>query len=173
VKQYLYYISGDSSKFDRIIYMIKKFKGYKLSKEVERSKDTLLLLVVLDQKSYIQNVIQKYNGFFIDLHTVYEGYEYWHVGIVNKDNVTKMLQELAHMGKINILYMGEVDFSHKLLSPQQKKIFDYAYEQGYYDIPRRINIDKVAKALRLNHSTAGEHLLKAENKIINSYAKKI
>ena len=91
-KQYFYYITGKAEEFDRIISHLKRSKGYKKIKEIERSKDTLLLLVVLYQKLYIQNVIQKYNGFFIDLHTVSEGYEYWHVGVVEKDSIDKMLK---------------------------------------------------------------------------------
>ena len=172
-KQYFYYITGSPKQFDPIIKYLKKSKGYKLIKETERSDDTLLLLVVLYQSSYIQNVIQKYHGFLIDLHTVSEGYEYWHVGVVDKESINKMLKELGKMGDLKVLYVGEVDFGYRLLSEQQKKIFLFAYEQGYYSIPRKTTIAKIAKVLKLNSSTAGEHLLKAENKIINSMARKL
>ena len=172
-KQYFYYITGNPKQFDSIIKYLKKSKGYKLIKETERSKDTLLLLVVLNQASYIQNIIQKYNGFLIDLHTVLDGYEYWHVGVLDKSFINKMLKELRKMGDLKTLHIGEVDFVNRLLSEQQKKIFSYAHEQGYYNIPRKTTIAKIATALKLNASTVGEHLLKAENKIINSMAKKL
>lgn len=172
-KQYFYYITGDPKKFDEIIDYLKKSKGYKLAKEIERSENTLLLLVVLYQKGYIQNVIQKYHGFFIELHTVSGGYEYWHIGVVNKDVIKDMLKEFKKMGELHVLYMGEVQFANVLLSKQQKKIFVYAHEQGYYNIPRKTTIAKIAKALGMNASTAGEHLLKAENKIINMMAHRV
>ena len=172
-KQYLYYINGNNKKFDFIIKDIEKSKGYKFVKEIERSKDTLLLLVVLYQTSYIQNIIQKYNAFFIDLHTVYNGFEYWHLGIINKDIIPTMVEELRKMGKMKFLYLGEVDFAHRLLAKQQKKVFNLAFESGYYNIPRNTTISKIAKSLKLNSSTVGEHLVKAENKLINMMAKKL
>lgn len=172
-KQYFYYISGDVKKFDAIIVHLKKSKGYKLVKEVERSKDTLLLLVVLYQKSYIQNIIQKYHGFFIDLHTISAGYEYWHMGVLDRNSINEMLKELKKMGDIKVLYIGEVEFAHTLLSKQQKKVFIYAYQQGYYEVPRKTTMENIAKALHLSHATVGEHLLKAENKLILSVAKKL
>ena len=172
-KQYFYYITGDEKQFDSIIAHLKKSSAYKVTKEIERSKDTLLLLVVLHQKGYVQNVIQKYHGFFIDLHTVHGGFEYWHVGVVDREAIKPMLAELKKAGMLTVLSIGKVDFSHTLLSPQQKKVFQYAYEQGYYELPRKTTMERLAKALKLNHATLGEHLMKAENKLITAMAKRI
>ena len=77
------------------------------------------------------------------------------------------------MGDIKVLYISEVEFAHTLLSKQQKKIFMHAYQQGYYEIPRKTTIAKIAQMLKLNHATVGEHLLKAENKLIISMAKRL
>tara|TARA_Y100000310_G_C20612232_1_gene778632 strand:+ start:127 stop:762 length:636 start_codon:yes stop_codon:yes gene_type:complete len=172
-KQYFYYITGKEHDFDNIVKYLKKSKTYKLVKEVERSKDTLLLLVVLYQSGYIQNIIQKHHGFFIDLHTIYNGYEYWHVGLIERETISKLQKEIKKVGEMKTLYIGEIEFAQTLLSKQQKKIFQYAYQQGYYEIPRKTTIAKISKALKLNPSTVGEHLLKAENKMIHSMAKKI
>tara|TARA_Y100000310_G_scaffold341269_1_gene439903 strand:- start:1136 stop:1714 length:579 start_codon:yes stop_codon:yes gene_type:complete len=166
-KQYFYYISGKSDKFELIVSYLKKSKAYKMVKEIERSEDVLLLLVIIDQGSnYVQNVIQKYNGFFIDLHTISGGYEYWHVGVINRSHISKMIDRLEKMGDLEVLHIGEVDFSHVLLSKQQKKVFLHSYKQGYYETPRKTTISKIAKELGLNSATVGEHLMKAENKVI-------
>ena len=172
-KQYFYYITGDASQFDAFIAHLKKSRGYKLTKEIERSTNTLLLLVVLYQQSYIQNVIQKYHGFFIDLHTVFEGYEYWHIGVVNRNSIDGMLKELKKMGELKVLYIGEIEFANTLLSKQQRKVRMMAYGHGYYEIPRKTTVARIAKALKINPATTGEHLLKAENKLIKSLAKKL
>lgn len=172
-KQYLYYITGKKALFDEILLYIKRTRQYKLSKEIERSSDTLILLVELHQTSYIQNIIQKYNGFFIELHTVYGGFEYWHIGILDREKIKAMQHELKKLGELKALYIGEVNFTNTLLSNQQKKIFKYAYEMGYYQIPRKTTISSIAKAFKLDHSTVGEHLLKAENKIIDSMSTKL
>lgn len=172
-KQYFYYITGNQNQFDALISFIKQSKGYNIVKEVERSERTLLLLVVLYQKSYIQNVIQKYNGFFIDLHTVFGGYEYWHIGTVSRDSINSMLRELKQMGEIKVISVGEIEFAHSLLSKQQKNVLLYAYEQGYYETPRKTTVSSIARALKLSHGTVGEHLQKAENKLIQSIAKRL
>ncbi|MBR9699443.1 hypothetical protein GOV09_03240 [Candidatus Woesearchaeota archaeon] len=172
-KQYFYYITGNPRKFDEVVSYLHKAKGFKLVEEIERSTETLLLLVVISQKGYIQNVIQKYHGFFIDLHTVSHGYEYWHIGVVDRQSIDKIIVEAKKMGLLKVLYIGEVGFEHSLLSQQQKKIFKYAYDKGYYSQPRKVTILRIAKAMKLSPATAGEHLLKAENKLINSIARKI
>lgn len=172
-KQYLYYVAGDAKKFDAIIALLRRSSGYKLTREIERTKSTLVLLVVLYQEGYIQNVIQKHHGFFIDLHTVSEGYEYWHVGVVDRDSIDKMLAKLKKMGQLKVLSIGKIEFANTLLSKQQKKVFLYAFDSGYYEIPRGTTIAEIAKALQLNPATAGEHLLKAENKLITSMVKRL
>lgn len=172
-KQYFYYITGNPKKFSLIVKYLKKSKGYTLVREIEHSNETLMLLVVLNQSSYIQNAIQKQHGFLIELHAVYGGWEYWHIGVVDKSAISIMLKEFKKMGELKIIYIGEVEFANTLLSKQQRKVIMYAYEQGYYELPRKITMKQIAKALKLNHSTLGEHLLKAENKLINSMAKKL
>lgn len=171
VKQYFYYISGKNKEFDSIIKHLEKSKTYKSVREIERSTDTLLLLVTINQgKNYVQDTIQKYRGFFLALHTVYEGYEYWHVGLLDKENIEPMRKELKKIGELKTLYIGEAEFAPSLLSKQQRLVFKYAYEQGYYQLPRKTTIVKIAKALKLNPATVGEHLMRAENKIILSQA---
>jgi predicted DNA binding protein len=172
-KQYIYHISGNAKDFDKIVTYIRKAKAYRLTKEIERSKESLVLLVILHQIGYIQNTIQKHNGFFIDLHTVSEGYEYWHIRVIERETIEKMRKELKRAGKLETLYIGKVDFAEHLLSPQQKKTFSYAYEQGYYELPRKTTIAKIAKVLERTPATVGEHLLKAENKIIKAMAEKV
>ncbi len=165
-KQYLYYITGDATKFDNICQAIKKSKGYQFIKEIERSPETLLLLVVLHQQSYIQNIIQKYHGFLIDIHTVSGGYEYWHIGVIDRISIDKMIQEFEKMGELKVLSIGKVDFAHANISKQQKRILLYAYRTGYYELPRKTTIAKIAHALKLSPATVGEHLLKAENRLM-------
>lgn len=172
-KQYFYYITGKNSDFDALIQYLHSSTSYKSTTEVERSNDTLLLLVILHQTGYIQNIIHKYHGFFLDLHTVYGGYESWHVGVIDKKSIMPMKEEIKKAGEVKVLYMGEVDFGHSLLSQQQKKVFRYAFSQGYYQIPRKTTISKIAHALKINSATAGEHLLKAENKLIISAAQRL
>jgi predicted DNA binding protein len=172
-KQFFYHITGSEKDFDGIVQYLKKSRTYKQVKELEREKGTLVLLVILNQQGYVQNVIQRYKGFFLDLHTVFGGYEYFDVGTIDRKHMREMHAEIEKMGNMKVLYMGKIEFANCLLSVQQKKIFSFAFENGYYEQPRKMTITRIAQALKISRATVGEHLLKAENKIINVMAKKI
>ena len=53
------------------------------------------------------------------------------------------------------------------LTDQQRKALTLAYSSGYYELPRKVNLESLAKRQKLNKSTFAEHLLKAENYLIS------
>ena len=52
------------------------------------------------------------------------------------------------------------------LSGMQDKVVKLAYEMGYYEFPKKTNIRKLAKALKISESTCQEHLRMAERKMM-------
>ena len=52
------------------------------------------------------------------------------------------------------------------LTEKQRKVLFAAYKLGYYDLPRRINSEKLAEKLNIGNSTLGEHLRKAERRLL-------
>ncbi|MBA7607984.1 hypothetical protein ES703_15156 [subsurface metagenome] len=52
------------------------------------------------------------------------------------------------------------------LTERQKEVFELAIKEGYYDIPKRTNLIKLAKAMNICVATFQEHLKRAEAKII-------
>lgn len=59
---------------------------------------------------------------------------------------------------------GESQLSR--LSPKQRQALLTAYGLGYYDVPRRISSEDVARHLKVDKSTVVEHLRKAQKKIL-------
>ena len=43
-----------------------------------------------------------------------------------------------------------------------------AYNSGYYQAPRRVNVQSIADRVKVPRTTLQEHLNKAENKLISS-----
>lgn len=78
------------------------------------------------------------------------------------------------IGKIGMRYrvilLTDLNFSPisplNQLTEKQREVLITAYRMGYYDIPRKLNSDNVAKKLRLANSTVVEHLRKAEQRLI-------
>ncbi len=59
------------------------------------------------------------------------------------------------------------------LSSQQKTAITLAFEEGYYNWPKRTNFQVLAKRMKVSVSTYREHLKKAEQKILPNLIKQI
>lgn len=53
------------------------------------------------------------------------------------------------------------------LTMRQRNALITAYLNGYYEIPRKVNIDRLAQRENVNKATFAEHLMKAENHTIS------
>ncbi len=54
------------------------------------------------------------------------------------------------------------------LSPRQREIFSTAYDEGYYEIPRKTTTEAIADEVGIERRTAEEHLRRAENKLVTA-----
>ena len=52
------------------------------------------------------------------------------------------------------------------LSPRQFEVFSYAARKGYFDSPRKLDLEEISANLGLKPATASEHLRKAQSKIL-------
>lgn len=52
------------------------------------------------------------------------------------------------------------------LTAQQMRVLRLAYAEGYYDIPRKVSTEYLARLLKMDKGTVGEHLRRAERNII-------
>ena len=53
------------------------------------------------------------------------------------------------------------------LTKKQEEILNLALNNGYYEYPRKISLDKLTVLTKTSFSTIQEHIRKAENKILN------
>ena len=58
------------------------------------------------------------------------------------------------------------------LTKRQKEIIHIAFEKGYYDLPKKITIEMLAKIFRVSQSTLAEILQRGERKIIMQFFNK-
>ncbi len=85
--------------------------------------------------------------------------------------VGEFVKKITALGiRHRVVSLTEANFSPdsplSKLTQKQRDVLIAAYKLGYYDIPRRINSEKLAKKLNIGGSTLGEHLRKAERRLL-------
>ena len=59
------------------------------------------------------------------------------------------------------------------ITKNQKEALELAINNGYYDYPKKIKMEKLAKMMKISYSTYQAHLKKAESKILPEIYKKL
>jgi hypothetical protein len=89
----------------------------------------------------------------------------------SEQQVKKFLEIIDKLGiRYRVVMLGDADFSPlsplNQLTERQREVLITAHRLGYYDIPRKITSEELAKKLDLVDSTVVEHLRKAEQRLI-------
>ena len=97
------------------------------------------------------------------------------VEMIGKENeIKKLLHYTNKWGDNSFKILGLTSIDTKgasllsKLTPRQRQMLLTAYALGYYDVPRRISSDDLARHLDVDKSTIVEHLRKAERKLIGA-----
>jgi len=78
------------------------------------------------------------------------------------------LKELSEMG-YRVVRAEELDLSKYALTPYQQEVLYAAFRKGYYDYPRRVKLEELAKEFNLSATALAEILHRAEAKIIRMF----
>ena len=90
--------------------------------------------------------------------------------ILKEKDVERVTREIEEKGiKIIRLSKVSIDFNfRKILTPKQREILEPSLKFGYYEFPKRINLNNLAQKLEISPSTLCVHLQKIESRIFNS-----
>mgnify|MGYP001563924986 CR=1 FL=1 len=102
-----------------------------------------------------------------------DGYEYWNVAAWDKKQIQHFLKEISKIGKAQLISIQKMklnDIYHFHLSPRltskQRQALDLALKFGYYQIPRKVELDELGKRMKISRQAFSEHLRKAEVKLL-------
>lgn len=89
----------------------------------------------------------------------------------SETQVKDFLEKVDAVGiRYRVVLLADANFSPTSplshLTEKQREVLITAYKLGYYDIPRKITSEQLAKKLNLVDSTVVEHLRKAEQRLI-------
>ncbi|MFT4311502.1 MAG: helix-turn-helix domain-containing protein [Candidatus Woesearchaeota archaeon] len=150
------------------------FKHIKKHKNVsffERDEDFFIIQLKepLKTKSvYNQNILHT-KPIFISKTAL----ETWSVASTNKESLTKFYEYYKENRNAKLLFIKKTNKTsisisqiNPRLTKKQKDSVDLAIKEGYYEVPRKINITNLAKKAKLSFATYQVHLRKAEKKLI-------
>jgi len=102
-----------------------------------------------------------------------KGFEIVEIGSFERSKLIKVINLLERNLKAEVLSLREKKIktiSLAKISPdltnKQKKAIELAIREGYYQVPRKTSVEKLAKLSNLSFSTFQVHLRKAEQKLM-------
>ncbi|MDD5191596.1 MAG: helix-turn-helix domain-containing protein [Candidatus Nanoarchaeia archaeon] len=107
------------------------------------------------------------------------GQEILNIACFKKEKLAKAINTLEKTYEAKINYIEErkiknisIIKQNPELTNKQKQAMSLAIKNGYYNYPRKIDIQQLAKLSKLSFSTFHAHLRKAEQKLLPFYFKK-
>lgn len=164
-------IEGDSKALDKFFKDIRKDKRVS---NLEISGNTMFYIGKYPYRipsSFYNQKMFFTKPVFVDK----QGYEYWEIASYDRSVLNKFLsnlkkQDYEHVEilqfkniKLNNIYFPAIAPD---LTEKQKRAFELAVEEGYYDIPKRIDLKKLSQIMKISLATYQEHLKRAEAKVI-------
>jgi len=148
---------------------------------IEVSKNTVFLI----QKRKTDDVISAhYNPKIFSVRPVFvtaQGKEYCSFASWKKEILIEFLEGMRKNKKMDIVVerfqntkLDTIYYPTVMpkLSERQLEAFELALEYGYYAFPRRIELQGLAKVMKISTSTMQEHIRRAEEKLLPTYAAK-
>lgn len=154
---------------------IKDLKADKRITKVEVSNDVFVYEINLGKKG--EHVMLYYSHKILFVKPTinhYDGHEYWEVAAWDRKTIQNFIKDQEkHMDCCEIMKLEESNLSDvrfptaaPSLTKMQKNAIETAYKNGYYNYPRKISIQKLARIAGIGKSTFQEHLRKAELKLL-------
>lgn len=131
---------------------------------------------IAPQKIFHNAVLDK-SIFFVKPILVKNGFEYWSIASWDKRAINNLISkikktkrfatvELISLKKSKLNFFMPNIFNN--LTEKQINAIVLAYENGYYDQPRKINVKQLAVKTGFSRSTLQEHLRKCEGKLLKA-----
>lgn len=140
------------------------------------SKEGNQMFYAVKQTNSFHSTMMNKTVFLIKPVSVKDGFEYLTVASWDKEYIKRFYDSIKALGsqnaKVEMLSMKESDLNLFLptalltLTDLQRKALESAVENGFYDFPRKNDLEQIAKINKTPRTTFQNHLRKAEEKIM-------
>ncbi len=126
--------------------------------------------IVVDSSDFpLARLIHEVGAFYIYPIKFLKGREICTLIFEDKNKLRRVLKQLSCDWKVVRIGNVNLQFDLEDLTPQQLKAVNLAIEKGYFEIPKKVNLEELSKQMKLSRTTFLEHLRKAEKKILSRY----
>ncbi len=100
-----------------------------------------------------------------------DGYEDWELASWDKETLMKIMEIPVFKVKLHSIQNIKLEniflpHIYPKLSPKQKEAIELAVQEGYYEYPRKIDLEALGKLSKVKRQTFQENLRRAERKLI-------
>lgn len=136
---------------------------------IERISSTHYTAMVTNRSCYICGLINRSRCFLMSSVPLEENVVEWTIAGPDSATVQNLIKTLREYG-YRIKFQAGGKFGDEMtLTPKEEKYLRAAYDRGYYNVPRKMDLDALCKILGCSKSTLNVALRTAEKKLICSY----
>lgn len=120
-------------------------------------------------------------GAISDSSVYFEGREYWNFVFLQRESIEVMKRYMEKHGKIlnyKVREINSADILSKyefknlaIFTPRELEILKFAYDRGFFENPKKVSMDEIAKELGISKAAIDQLLRKALKKIVESATK--
>ncbi|GEM_PF-7021981 len=170
VRLYLYKDLDNKFLYQEILDYISGIDGVEEVKKISSGYGTLHVLVKL-RRCLIYSMLDRGVLNYTKEIATYDGKIIFRVRIRRRTHLMKLLSRIQRRSEdIEVLDVKKAKLDEEL-TILQDRVVRIAWALGYYEIPKKVTIKEIAKALNISPATVHEILKRAEKKIISRYVR--
>lgn len=164
-------VRGTSDKnFEKIIRHLKNEKTIKRVEVMEKTKTQLIVQIDTYSPQPLIRHIFNNNCFQLTPTLLQDQGELWTIGTPSRESLKAVFDQFKKIGSAKLKFVASSKFDNLNITDKQRAAFNLANLLGYYEIPRKITVTKLAKVSGISKTAFLEHLRKAEIKILSNFA---
>jgi predicted DNA binding protein len=114
-------------------------------------------------------LLAEYGCFLDSASSKNDGMLQWNIIAPNSEALKGLVDKIKTLGcSVELKKVSKLSTASELTRTQER-VLQMAYELGFFEIPRKINLDKLAKRLEISKATLDVMIRRAEKKIVASH----